>query len=116
MRPRLVVAVAVLAAVTTLGACGPRQVEVRTAPQSTTASELAVHMTNNLTQAVNVYVVANGTDTFLAQVAANSTEHLPVRNVASGTPVTLKAVTVDGARTYSRSNVMLTGMYNWQVP
>lgn len=114
MRPRLIVVVVV--AVAALGACGPRQVEVRTAPQTTTASELAIHMTNNLTQAVNVYVVANGTDMFLSQVAANSTEHLPVRNVSSGTPVTLKAVTVDGARTYSRTNVVLTGMYNWQVP
>ena len=116
MRPRLVVAVAVLAVLTTLGACGPRQVEVRTAPQTTSASELAIHMTNNLTQAVNVYVVANGTDMFLSQVAANSTEHLPVRNVASGTPVTLKATTIDGARNYTRANVVLTGMYNWQVP
>ena len=116
MRPRLVAAVAILAAVTTLGACGPRQVEVRTAPESTATSELAVHMTNNLTQAVNVYVVANGTDMFLSQVAANSTEHLPVRNVTPGTAVTLKATTVDGARTYSRTNVVLTGMYNWQVP
>ena len=34
--------------------CGPRQVEVRTAP--TTTSEQAVQVTNNLSQAVNVYV------------------------------------------------------------
>lgn len=115
MRPRFVVAVALVAAVAALGACGPRQVEVRTAPQTTSTTDLAIHMTNNLTQAVNVYVVANGTDTFLAQVSPNSTEHLPVRNVTAGTPVTLKATTADG-RTYSRSNVVLTGMYNWQVP
>ncbi len=81
MRPRAVVLA--LAATALLGACGPRQVEVRTSPQTTEATELAIHMTNNLTQPVNVYVVANGTDMFLRQVAGNSTEHLPVRGVAS---------------------------------
>jgi hypothetical protein len=39
-----------------------------------------------------------------------------VHNIAPGTPVTLKATTVDGARNYTRANVVLTGMYNWQVP
>lgn len=114
MRPRVVVLA--LAAVALLGGCGPRQVEVRAAPQTTEATELAIHMTNNLSQPVNVYVVANGTDVFLRQVAGNSTEHLPVRGVAAGTTVQLKATTLDGSRTYSRTNVVLSGMYNWQVP
>ncbi|NUO38024.1 MAG: hypothetical protein HOQ31_05395, partial [Gemmatimonadaceae bacterium] len=35
-------------------ACGPRQVEVRTAPTATT--EQSVRITNSLSQAVNVYV------------------------------------------------------------
>ncbi len=114
MRPRT--AVVALAAAALLGACGPRQVEVRTSPQTTQASALSIHMTNNLTQAVNVYVVSGGTDMFLRQVAANSTEDLPVTGIVAGTSVSLKATTIDGARTYSRSNVVLTGQYNWQVP
>lgn len=115
MRPRTAV-LALAAAVTLLGGCGSRQVEVRTAPQTAEGTELAIHMTNNLTEPVNVYVVANGTDMFLRQVAGNTTEHLPVRGVAAGTAVSLKATTMDGSRSYSRSNVILTGTYNWQVP
>lgn len=114
MRPRT--AVLALAAAALLGACGPRQVEVRTSPQTAQTAALSIHMTNNLTQPVNVYVVSGGTDMFLRQVAANSTEELPVTGVPSGTSVSLKATTVDGARTYSRTNVVLTGQYYWQVP
>jgi predicted secreted protein len=73
-------------------------------------------MTNNLTQAVNVYAESAGNDILLKQVAANSTELLQVSGVASGASVTLKARTVDGTRTYSKPNVTLTGTYNWQVP
>ena len=40
--------------VATATGCGQRQVEVRTAP--TAATEQAVQVTNNLSQAVNVYV------------------------------------------------------------
>ena len=37
-------------------ACGPRQVEVRTAPPTTTTAQgNAVQLTNNLSQAINVY-------------------------------------------------------------
>ena len=98
-----------------LTACAGRQVEVRTGanPQ---AAETSINMTNNLTQAVNVYVESAGSDILLKQVAANSTELLPVSGVATGSSVTLKARTVDGTRTYSKPNVTLTGTYNWQVP
>lgn len=110
MRPLL----AALALVT-LAACGPRQVEVRTAPTSTT-SQPAIHMTNNLSSAVNVYVVSGGTDMFVRQVGANTTEHLVVSGVSAGSTVTLKATTIDGSRTYTKDNVVLTDMVSWQVP
>jgi len=97
-----------------LTACRQRQVQVRTAP--TTQAQVAVQVQNNLTQAVNVYVVSNGADTFLRQVSANSSATIPVQGVASGAAVDLKAVTVDGARTYSRKSVVLNGTYVFPLP
>ena len=104
-----------LALVATAAACGPRQVEVRTAP--TTATEQAVQVTNNLSQAVNVYVAgASTTEMFLKQVPANTAEKVPVQGVSSGTTVTFKAVTVDGSRTYQSRNVTLSGLFIWSIP
>ncbi|HET7456081.1 MAG TPA: hypothetical protein VFJ74_00390 [Gemmatimonadaceae bacterium] len=105
-----------LAAAATLSACGPRQVEVRTGASPDAAASVGVRVTNNLSQGVNVYVVNGGNDMFLRQVAANSSETLDVRGVAAGTSVTLKATTVDGTRTYTKENVVLSGTYVWQVP
>lgn len=107
---------AVLAALAVVAAtaCGPRQVEVRTGAQPIAASTLRV--TNNLSQGVNVYVVNAGADMFLQQVPARSTASVPVPGIAAGTTVTLKAVPVDGSRTYTRDNVALTSQYDWQVP
>jgi hypothetical protein len=97
-------------------ACGPRQVEVRTAP-TTTTGEQTVQITNNLSQAVNVYVTtpARG-EMFLRQIPANTVEKVPVAGVASGTSVTFKAVTVDGSRTYQSRNAPLSGTFAWSVP
>jgi len=95
-------------------ACGPRQVEVTTGPQP--AADVSVRLTNNLTQAVNLYVTTGGTDVFLKQVAANSVEVVPVRGLSAGTTVTLKARTVDGTRTYTRDNISLASNYEWRVP
>jgi hypothetical protein len=96
-------------------ACGPRQVEVRTAPTAT--SEQAVQVTNNLSQAVNVYVTTPGSgEIFLRQVPANTVEKVPVQGVASGANVTFKAVTVDGSRTYQSRTVGLSGLFVWGVP
>lgn len=95
--------------------CGPRQVEVRTAP--TTGAEQSVQVTNNLSQSVNVYVTAGaGNDVFLKQVSSNTVEKLPVRGIAAGSSVVFKAVTVDGSRTYQSRSVTLTGLYVWSVP
>jgi len=107
-------AAAMLLAVVPIAACGPRRVDVRTAPSS--QAEVAIHLTNNSSQAVNVYVTGTGSDVFVRQVPANTTEHLPVRGIASGTTVTLKATTVDGLRTYERRNVVLSGTFTWTVP
>jgi hypothetical protein len=97
-------------------ACGPRQVEVRTAPTTSTTAQ-TVQVTNNLSQAVNVYVTAaGGTELFLRQVPANAVEKVPVPSVASGTSATFKAVTVDGSRTYQSRSVPLAGLFIWSVP
>ncbi len=97
-----------------VSACAGRQVEVRTGPPP--AADVSIRLTNNLSQAVNVYVTTGGTDVFLKQVAANSVEVLPVSGIAAGTTVTLKARTVDGTRTYTRDNVYLATNYEWRVP
>jgi hypothetical protein len=97
-------------------ACGPRQVEVRTAP-STAQVEQAVQVTNNLSQAVNMYVTpSGGSEQFLRQVAANTVERVPVPAVARGVNVMFKAVTVDGSRTYQSRTVPLSGLFVWSVP
>jgi DUF4097 and DUF4098 domain-containing protein YvlB len=98
----------------TTSACGPRQVEVTSGAQP--AADVSIRFTNNLTQAVNLYVTSGGTDVFLKQVSANSVEVVPVRGITAGTTVTLKARTVDGTRTYSRDNVYLGANYEWRVP
>lgn len=95
-------------------ACGPRQVEVTTGAQP--AADVSIRLTNNLTQAVNLYVVSGGSDVFLKQVAAGSIEVVPVRGIAAGTTVTLRARTVDGTRSYSRDNIYLASNYEWRVP
>lgn len=104
-------AMVVLAAVV---ACSGRQVEVNTSVAP--PSDMAVHVTNNLSQAVNVYVNSGGSEIFLKQVPPGSSEHLPVPGIAAGSTVTLKATTVDNSKTYTKENVSLAGMYMWQVP
>ena len=96
-----------------LTACN-RKVEVNSAPAP--ASGMAVHLTNNASQAVNVYVTSSGSDVFIGQVAANGEKTLPVSGVSSGSAVTLKAKTADGARTYTKDNVSLTSSTDWTVP
>jgi hypothetical protein len=106
--------IASLALAVAVMGCGPRQVEVSTGPQP--AADVSIRLTNNLTQAVNLYVTSGGTDVFLKQVASNSVEVVPVRGLTAGTTVTLKARTVDGTRTYTRDNVYLAANYEWRVP
>ena len=98
-------------------ACGPRQAEVRTTPQ-TTQNEPSIHFTNNLGQAVNVYARTGTNDIFIQQVNANTTANLPVHGVANGSTVELRATTIDGVRTYQppTKSVVLSGSYNWTIP
>jgi len=111
---RFMIASMALALAATTSACAGRQVEVTTGPEP--ASDVTVRLTNNLTQAVNLYVTTGGTDVFLKQVSAGSVELVPVRGLTPGSLVTLKARTVDGTRTYTRDNVSLSSSYEWRVP
>jgi hypothetical protein len=104
----------VLILTATVAACGPRPVQVQTGQQPT--SEVTLRVTNNLSQAMNVYVVNGGQDIFLKQVGANSTLAITVPGIAAGTTVMLKATPQDGSRSYTRDNVTLSGVYEWQVP
>ena len=105
---------AVVFAVTAAG-CGPRQVQIETG--ASTSNEVALRVTNNLSQAVNVYISGGGTtDVFVKQIGANSSEWVPVQGFTVGSVVTLRARTVDGARTYTKDNVVLENMYEWRVP
>ena len=104
---------ALLMLTATVQACGPRQAQVRTAP---TTADATLHFTNSLGQAVNVYVMQGGTETFVRQVAANTTENLPVRGIALGTQVVLRAVTIDGQRQFDSDPMSLPSTYTWKVP
>ena len=109
MRILTVAAVALFAT-----ACGPRQVEVRTAP--TQSAETAIHFTNNLSKTVNVFVNTGSSDVFVRQVSANTAEHLPVPGVSRGARVTLKAKPIDGTSGYEKAGVTMTEMVSWVVP
>ena len=108
---------AILAAVmlaTSVAACGGRTVEVNSAPSP--VADAAVNVTNNLSEPVNVYVNAGGEDVFLGQVGGGSAMSLPVKGVSSGSTVTLKATRMSDKYSYSKSGVVLSGTYLWQVP
>jgi len=109
----LIASLAFMLAATT-SACAGRQVEVTTGPEP--VADLSLRFTNNLSQAVNLYVTTGGTDVFLKQVSASSVEVVPVRGLSAGSTVTLKARTVDGTRTYTRDNIYLGSNYEWRVP
>jgi hypothetical protein len=112
---KALVAFALVLGVTVAAACH-RKVDTNAAPAQPAGPTYTLTVTNNLTKAINVYVTAGGVDTFLRQVAGTSTEQLPVKGIAAGTAVTLKATTVDGASTYSKGNVSLASNYTWVVP
>lgn len=114
--PRLArIALLAALAATAPVACGPRQVEVSTGEAR--APESSIEFTNNLAQAVNVYVrVPSGAEQFLRQVGARTSESIPVRGIAAGTAVTLRAAPVDGSVSYSQENVVLGRGVAWRVP
>jgi hypothetical protein len=93
-----------------------RSVDTNAAPAQPAGPTYTLTVTNNLTKSINVYVTNGGVDTFLRQVAASSTEQLPVKGIPASASVTLKATTVDGASTYTKGNVSLGNNYTWVVP
>ncbi len=95
-------------------ACSSHQVEVRTAPAQ--PSQISLQVTNKLSQAVNVYITLSGRDTFLRQVPSDSSATIPVQGFAPGSTVSLRAVTIDGTKTYSRNNIVLSGTYQFPLP
>jgi hypothetical protein len=97
------------------GAGTPGSTPPAGAPAASTEA-LALNFSNRSSSAVNVSVMIGGVDIFLRQVSPNSSEHIPVRGVAAGAMVTLRAVSLDGLRIYSRDNVILDGAYTWQIP
>ncbi len=108
---------AILAAVmlaTSVVACGGRTVEVNSSPSPMAAA--AVNVTNNLSEPVNVYANAGGEDIFLGQVGGGSAMSLPVKGISAGSTITLKATRMSDKYSYSKSNVVLSGTYLWQVP
>jgi hypothetical protein len=109
------VAVTVALTLTTSVGCA-RQVEVRTGESP--APGTSIQVTNDLAQAVNVYVRPNtgGGEIFVRQVPAKSTETVAVRGIAAGSAVTLRAAPVDGSVSYTRENVVLAQGFTWRVP
>jgi hypothetical protein len=109
---RAIIAAVMLA--TSVAACGGRTVEVQSAPSP--VSDAAVNVTNNLSEPVNVYINTGGEDIFLGQVGGGSASSLPVKGIAAGSTVTLKATRMSDKYSYSKSGVVLSGTYLWQVP
>lgn len=101
------------AALFTATACGPRQVLVTTGAQP--ASEVSLRVTNNLSQAINVYIRSGSSDIFVKQISANTVEWVPIEGFRPGTTVTLLARPVSGTPTYSQS-VVLEQSVEWRVP
>jgi hypothetical protein len=101
-------------ALLTAAACGPRQVEVGSGAPS--QAEVMLTVRNNFSQPVSVYVVQGGNPMFVKLVAANAEETIPVRGVAAGSNVTLRATLADGSRTVEKSGVTLGGTYSWPIP
>lgn len=103
-----------LVALLVLSTACSRQVVVETAPAAQSTASLKV--TNTTSQAVSVYVTGAGPELFLKSVAANSTEVIPVPGIASGSTVRLRATLADGSRSYTKDGVVLSGVYDWNVP
>lgn len=101
------------AALLSVAACA-RTVKLETAPAA--AAEVSLKVTNRATQAVTIFVTSGGTEYTLKSVAANATELIPVPGVSPGSSVKLRATLADGSRSYTKENVVLSSVYEWQVP
>jgi hypothetical protein len=110
MKTRIIPALAIVALIAV--ACS-RSVSLETSAPA--PAEVSLRVTNDLTQAVNIYVVSGSSDMLVKQVAAKTTETMPVRGIAAGSTVQLKATTVDGTKTYTRNGVVLRDTFEWRV-
>lgn len=91
-----------------------RQVTLQATPAA--AVEVSLKVTNRATQAVTVFAMYGGSELTLGTVSANATEIVAVRGVPAGSTVRLRAMLADGSRSYTREGVVLSGVYEWQVP
>ena len=77
----------------------------------------SVEVTNDLAHAVNVYVRApGGSELFVRQVPAQTTERLPIRGVRDGATVSLRVAPVNGAPNITRSEVRVAPGTAVRVP
>ena len=61
-------------------------------------------------------VTCGGCETHHGEAIVRAKEHIPVAGVPAGATVNLRAVTVDGTRTYTKNNVTLSSMTDWRLP
>lgn len=115
-RYAMLLAVTVLGTMS-MGACTGRQVEVSTGAAPAAEASVSLRVANDLDQPVNVYVVTGGSEMFVRQVPAKSTDAAVVRGVAPGSVVMLRARPVDGRQVYEKADVTLAaGVFEWRVP
>lgn len=95
--------------------CGARQVEISEGP-APAESSASITISNTLSQAVNVYILQGSNETFVRQLAANSTQMVALRGVTAGGRVVLRARTADGTRTFTSDELELTSGREWRVP
>jgi hypothetical protein len=108
-------ALALAAALTLTAACAARTVEVGTGAELAPAQ--SIEFTNNFAQAVNVYMRAGtGSEVFVRQVPARTSERLPIRGVRDGATVSLRVAPVDGAANVTRSDVRVVPGTSVRVP
>ena len=111
------ISLAVLAAVGVApgGGCWMRRADPRPA-QPVAAGPPVLHVTNWLTEAVDVHMVGRGPERLLTHVDGRGEARVPVSGVMTDSMVTLRATTAGGARTFTRDSVRVRGTYHWNVP
>ena len=80
------------------------------------AAAVRLTVTNTLAQPVDVSVLVGEKEIRAGEVAAKETKELPVPGLARGVTVTLKAVTADSVRSYTKEGVKVQARTQWTVP
>lgn len=111
---RLGMAIA-LAGLAALGGCAGRTLEVSTG-EVVEGADATLVVTNPFARPMNLYVrPADGAEIFLRQLAASTTESIPVRGLGVGAVVRLRAASVDGGQAYTREGVVLSRGVTWRL-